>query len=362
MQNDRFIQLLTSKIVKELTDAEREELKILISKNPELRYRKDILNKFWNRKRVSSRDNMAMFKKLVAQIEAEENITFDKPVHQVNTAPAPLVSGIKYWYSAAALLLLGMSIFTLCYNKSFFNSPSAVKWLQSSTRPTVKRTVKLSDGTVVILNSATTLKYPDSFAGDIREVYLDGEAYFDVHKDHHHPFVIHANKINVKVLGTAFNVKSYRDEPASETTLIRGSVEVTLKDRPSDRIILKPSEKLIVQNDIDIKQQPALKATGPSLTSVSKGTNYSLTRLTHYPNNDKTIVETSWVQNKLVFTDKDFVELSAQLERWYGVHFVFTNERVKTERFSGIFETETLSEALDALKIVTPFDLSLIHI
>ncbi|MET1053987.1 MAG: FecR family protein [Pedobacter sp.] len=356
MENERFIQLLTLKIVNELTDAEREELKDIISKNPELRHRKEILNKFWNRKRVSSRDNMAMFNKLMAQIEADEILNGHRPSPS-NDEPVVLFRPyLKYWYSAAAVILISISIFTF-YSKFFpFHSQElSVKWLKKTTRPTFRETIRLADGTVVTLNSATTFKYPKRFSGDTREVYLNGEAYFDVHKDSRHPFIIHANKMNVRVLGTAFNVKSYINEPLSETTLIRGSVEVTLNDRPSDRIILKPSEKLIVKNNTGALDKPELKNV-PSLgENSSRSTNYALTSLTHYPNTDKTIIETSWVQNKLVFSDKNFVELSLQLERWYGIPFVFVNDRMKTERFSGIFERETLAEALDALKIVTPF-------
>lgn len=354
MENERFIQLLTSKIANELTDAEREELRTLMVNHPKLRHRKEILNKFWNRKRVSSRDNMAMFEKLMAQIEASESLTDSAPAAENYQPAVPRRSFMRYWQSAAATLLLG--IFALYYSKSvlFKDQSLTTKWFQRSTQPAVRAKIILSDGTTVTLNSATTLKYPDRFAGNTREVYLNGEAYFDVHKDHKHPFIIHANKMNVRVLGTSFNVKSYVNEPVSETTLIRGSVEVTLSDRPSDRIILKPQEKLIVKNNTLIKNQEHLKDL-PAAKEGAKGTNYALTSLTHFNNNDKTIVETSWVQNKLVFSDKDFSELSVQLERWYGVHFVFTSERMKAERFSGIFEKETLAEALDALKIVTPF-------
>jgi transmembrane sensor len=363
MDNERFIQLLTLKIVQELTEAEREELKELINKNPALRDRKDILDKFWKRKRISSVANVAMFEKLMARIEAEDNLPDVLTDPEADKLATPIKRFIKYWYSAAALLLLSLGIFAFYYTRhEFFETQEvAVKWFQRTTKPTIKAIIKLSDGTVVRLNSATTLRYPDSFAGKTREVYLDGEAYFDVHKDHLHPFIIHANKMNVRVLGTSFNVKSYKNEPVSETTLIRGSVEVTLNDRPSDRIILKPKEKLIVQNSITVKEEQTIKTRPSSQDSIGKGTNYSLTNLTYYPNNAKTIVETSWVQNKLVFTDKDFEELSIQMERWYGVQFIFKNDVIKAHRFSGIFERESLSEALDALKIVTPFKYKIVN-
>jgi transmembrane sensor len=359
MENEKFIQLLTLKLVDELTDAEREELSAIIRKNPELQYRNEILNKFWKSKRVCSGDDVAMFEKLKARIEAQEKHTDDEQIDAFDKPAVPMKFFIKYWQSIAAILLLSIGVCAFYYHKDkavfYTDQTVAVRWFQKTTKPSVKSIIKLSDGTIVTLNSATTLKYPDSFVGNTREVYLNGEAYFDVYKDHQHPFIIHANKMNIRVLGTSFNVKSYANEPVSETTLIRGSVEITLNDRPSDRIVLKPKEKLIVQNNIVATKKPTLKVELASPEINIKGSNYSLTNLTHFPNNEKTIVETSWVENKLVFTDKDFVELSVQMERWYGVHFVFANDRMKADRFSGMFEKETLSEALNALKIITPF-------
>jgi ferric-dicitrate binding protein FerR (iron transport regulator) len=210
----------------------------------------------------------------------------------------------------------------------------------------------MSDGTVITMNAATTLKYPDSFATGIREVYLDGEAYFDVAKDPQRPFIIHADKMNIRVLGTSFNIKSYPTEQQSEATLIKGSIEVTLNDRPSDRIILKPREKLIVQNNTILKKQTAAAPKD----SASKGTRYSLTNLTYFRNKANTVVETSWVDNKLVFSNEDFTQLSGQLERWYGIHMEFADDKVKDYRFTGLFEKETLSEALDALRMIEHFN------
>lgn len=344
MDNERFIELLTAKMVNELTAEEQEELTQIIGKNPDLRYRKEILIKFWSRKRVSSRDNTAMFDKLLAQIEAHEAII-------------PQSRSRFLWLRAAAIFLVGISVFAWLYGRPIFlkKQQMSAKWFQKTTRPAVKATLTLADGTIVHLNSSTTLTFPASFNGKTREVYLNGEAYFDVHKDHQHPFIIHANKMNVRVLGTSFNVKSYHNEPVSETTLIRGSVEVTLNDRPSDRIILKPSEKLVVQNSGESHKQPSARGTAAMLDDHRKAPNYSLTGLTYFHNNNKTIIETSWVDNKLVFSDKEFTELAVQLERWYGVRFEFKNDDIRKQRFSGIFEKETLPEALDALKMVTPF-------
>ncbi len=357
MLNDRFIKLLTKELSDELTYDEQQELKLLLQGNNEYRDQREILKDYWKRSNGEYGANATMFKKVMERIGAEENKNI--PVAIIEREEQAPGNRFRYaaWYSAAAVILVIISIFTYHYivTPKLNDDLATAKWLQKTTKPTIKSIITLSDGTIVTLNSATTLKYPDSFSGKTREVYLDGEAYFDVHKDHEHPFIIHTNKMNVRVLGTAFNVKSYQTEPLSETTLIRGSIEVTLNDRPSDRIILKPKEKLIVQNNTFIRKKTNIAADSSSPENIGKGTRYSLTNLTYFPNNDKTIIETSWVQNKLVFSDKDFAQLADQLERWYGINIVFENNQVKHFRFTGLFEKETLPQALDALKMIEHF-------
>ncbi len=402
MVNDRFIRLLTKELCDELTESEREELTILLRDHAEYRAQKEILKDYWETGRGEYEANAAMFKRVTDKIKAEEmgsagrdtgegdfglpgpgqknddlpgdgqkdddlsgpgQMVKDLPGDQIADDPMDgerirRIGFRRIWYGAAAvvLLLIGALVYYSILPAGSYKKAIAFHWLQKSTQLTKKSVITLSDGTVVTLNSATTLKYPDKFGDSIREIYLDGEAYFDVTRDPLHPFIIHANKINIRVLGTSFNVKSYQNEPLSEATLIRGSVEVTLNDRPSDRIILKPKEKLIVQNNVAIKKRIGAEVNMPAPDSAGKGTRYSLTNLTYFPNTVKTVVETSWVENKLVFSDKDFVQLSGQLERWYGVHIEFGNERVKEYRFTGFFEKESLSQALDVLKMIEPFN------
>ena len=354
MDNDRYIRLLTKELCNELTDAEREELTELLRENKGYRDQKEILKEYWEKEKDENEANAAMFKKVIDKIRVIEKIKREEEAIDI---PKRRI-GRTLWYSAAAVLLLiaGPYAWRHFQPKRTTTPALATPWLQMSTRPVRKSVLTLPDGTTVALNSATTIKYPEHFSDSAREVYLDGEAYFTVVKDPLHPFIIHAGKMNIRVLGTDFNVKSYQNEALSEASLIRGSIEVTLNDRPSDRIILKPKEKLIVQNSLSImKRVPA--GTGISVQdSAAKGTRYSLTNLTYFPNNDKTVVETSWVENKLVFSDKDFAQLSGQLERWYGVHIEFANEQVKKYRFTGFFEKESLPEALNVLKMIEHFN------
>jgi transmembrane sensor len=348
MMNDRFIKLLTKELSDELTDAEREELTGLLHENREYRELKEILEDYWKRDRAQYAVNATMFKKVLEKINAEE---IPSIVPRRRFLPV-------YRYGAAAVILVVAGLLILRSRRSTGSKKQSIvtTWLNQTTKPTFKSKLTLSDGSVITLNSATALKYPDHWSDSSREVFLNGEAYFDVARDATRPFIIHTSKMNIKVLGTSFNVKSYQNEVSSEATLINGAIEVTLIDRPSDRIILKPKEKLVVQNNIPVKKEAGPAADPSPQDNAGKETRYTVTNLTYFTNKDKTVIETSWVENKLVFSDKDFEQLSGQLERWYGVHIEFMNDRVKEYRFTGLFEKESLPEALDAMRMIEHFN------
>jgi transmembrane sensor len=150
---------------------------------------------------------------------------------------------------AAAVLLLmlgGYGIFHHYYSGRHAGNDLA--WQEKYTERKTLSKMILADGSSVTLNADSRLKYPASFDGPTREVYLTGEAFFDIQKDPDHPFIIHTDKMIIRVLGTSFNVKSYPGDASMETTLLQGSVEVTFPDRPADKIILRPSDKLVIRN------------------------------------------------------------------------------------------------------------------
>jgi ferric-dicitrate binding protein FerR (iron transport regulator) len=202
----------------------------------------------------------------------------------------------------------------------------------------------LPDGTTVWLNAGSKLSYNKNYGNNLREVSLTGEAFFDVVKSAKKPFIIHTGKIDIRVLGTAFNVKSYPGEKTIETSLIRGSIEVTFKDRPAEKVILKPNEKLIVANEeipVALKKQ-SIRQNKEPIVAVSH---------LNYVKSDNSIAETAWIQNKLIFQDKSFKDLATEMERWYGVSIRFDNSQRDTLRFTGSFENETIQQSLDALKL-----------
>ena len=224
-----------------------------------------------------------------------------------------------------------------------------------STHNGSKTHLVLPDGTRIWLNAGSRLTYDKNYGATQREVNLTGEAFFDVAHNADKPFLIHTARIDIKVLGTSFDVKSYSTDKTTEATLIRGSIEVSIKDRPSEKIILKPNEKLVVANDDSTlhRTRPvrhADDAVDEPLVAIRKPT---------YEQATGAVIETSWVYNKLIFREEGFGDLARQMERWYGVTIRFTDPAQEDWKFTGTFESETIQQALNALRMTANFNFTI---
>src|SRR5690606_19067728 len=172
-----------------------------------------------------------------------------------------------------------------------------------STRNGSRTRMMLPDGTLVFLNAGSELSYKEDFGMMTRSVHLKGEAYFDVTKNAEKPFLINTSTITVRVTGTILNVKSYPDENHSETSLIRGSIEIHANNQPDKRYVLKPKEKLIVMN------LPALNRSSAENAVVSEQKANAAISQIGFLSGDSSVVETSWVDNKLIFQNEKLSDL-----------------------------------------------------
>ena len=356
MIEPRFVELLTKDLTEELTSVEREELVLLLQQSPLHKKQSAIIKEYWKSDKTEYRTSAANFNKLMDTIrDTEQSVNVNSQVDEEKGSYRFWRSALKY----AAVLILGATLF-LWYLSAHQGKETAIaaNWQNKTTAPRVKERLILPDSSIVTLNSGTTLTYPLSFGNKTREVYLNGEAFFEIHKDREHPFIIHTKKMNVKVLGTVFNVKSYDNAAQSETSLIEGSIEVTLNERKADRIILKPKEKLIVENN-SATQTLINKPTGRNIKAVIEGTTqYSLTNLTYLPNIDSAAVETLWLKDKLVFKNEDFESIAADMERWYGIQILFEHKELMNLRFTGTFERKTsVLAAFESLRTAEHFNL-----
>jgi len=195
----------------------------------------------------------------------------------------------------------------------------------------------LPDGSKLWLNAGSRVTYTDGFAGGRRELALTGEAFFDVKHDPDHPFIIHTGRLDVKVLGTSFNVKAYPNDSTIETTLISGKVEIDFRGDTRSAVVLHPNEKVVVP----VRE---IRAEGHvDRRMVAPDSAY------------RTLIETSWVEDKLVFRNEAFSDVSRRLERWYNIHFSFEDKRYFNDKLTGYFKDQPIRNVMDALQISLGF-------
>lgn len=180
--------------------------------------------------------------------------------------------------------------------------------------------VTLSDGTVVFLNTASTIRYPVVFNGKERKVSVEGEAYFDVAKDASKPFIVNTKKINITVLGTAFNINAYEDEPVQSATLVNGLVKVS---NPSNEIIIQPG------------QQAYVKVNSTEILSAT-------------PNLDEVL---AWKDGKFLFDDADIKTIMRQIERWYDVDVEYKGPVPEAEFSGSLLRSQSPAGLLRAFEL-----------
>jgi len=360
MDNQLFLLLVARNLSGEATEDDLKELERFFNEDNVFKEKFDLLKAHWENKNGIRTDLDAAFEKVMLQIQEDKNQGENINAISAAKEKSRALKFLQRFSKVAAILLLCISSGYLIYKKvkpDFslgIATPKDLAWQIKQTPKGTKSTIILADGTKVILNADSKLKFPQTFSGPAREVYLTGEAFFDVTKNANMPFIIHTDKMNIKVLGTEFNVKSYPGDPVSEATLIRGLIEVTLKDRPSDRIILRPKEKLIVANLSPAKTTAVMPSTSPAPSKLL------ISNLHYISETDSAVVETSWIEDKLVFQDESFGNLATDMERWYGVNIQFSNDDIKNYRFTGVFEKETIKEALVALKLTENFNYKIV--
>jgi ferric-dicitrate binding protein FerR (iron transport regulator) len=220
-----------------------------------------------------------------------------------------------------------------------------------------KSQIILPDGTKVKLNSGSRISYPPVFSDGIRQVNIEGEAYFDVAEDSNKPFIVNASAISIKVLGTSFNVKSYAEENIIETTLVEGSIEIytnltknTIETGKAPIAVLKPNEKATY-----IKDLSQLNISG-NLNNQEMAPVRSNKAGIKIEKEIETSLITAWKDNSLRFKGEKFHDIATKFERWYNVKIEIQNSALNEETFTGQFDTETIEHALDAMKLTASFN------
>jgi transmembrane sensor len=238
----------------------------------------------------------------------------------------------------------------------------AVAWREVGAKYGTRSYVELPDGSKLWLNAGSKVRY----ATDARELTLSGEAFFDVKHDPGHPFLIHVSGLTVRVLGTSLNVRAYPGDSTVETTLIQGKAEIAV---PGEAIVLRPSEK-VTMRIADAAAGGAVGggaagqrgAAGDGTTTNNATAGKSNQRQPHFERHSvtadptyKTIIETSWVEDKLIFRNEPFRDVASKLERWYNIRFHFANGKYLDDKLTGYFKDQPIKNVMDGLQLSLGF-------
>jgi ferric-dicitrate binding protein FerR (iron transport regulator) len=248
-----------------------------------------------------------------------------RAIHDLGTAkvvPFEKKSSRVWMAAAAAIIIVVMAMVVLMKEKDFFRDTVAQQELKPSIY-TGKQVVVLPDGTEVIMNEQSELRYDHTFGETTREISFKGEAYFDVKHDASKPFIVHTGKVSTTVLGTAFNINAYADQQEVKVTVVRGLVQVGDDKRIYGKI--KPDEQIAVNTS-----------------------SYDFVQTT-----TKAEESLKWKSNFLILADVTLEEAAKIIGNKFGVQIAFENAALKTCRFDGTFlNDETLNDVLTMMSTV----------
>jgi ferric-dicitrate binding protein FerR (iron transport regulator) len=359
IQNRAYI-LLTRKLNGEANESEISELNILLEQELEFNNVASRISAHWTNQQDSDEEFMEATYLLHLERMKEKGTEI---IHHDNLLEETIAEPEMSRRKGKRILAWAIpAILIIAAGAWFFTRKDQVKPVglaingnsQISTRNGSRTKIELPDGSSVWLNAGSKLEYDKSFGNELREVHLTGEAYFDVVRNPDKPFIVNTKAAKVKVLGTAFNVRCYPEDNKIETSLIHGSVEVTLNKRPEEKWILKPNEKLVLLNDY---VAPQLRERVAETKRASEPV-IAIKKLTYLPS-EKNSVETAWTFNILSFRDENFSEVSKKMARWYDVEFVFKKKELEDMMLYGSFTTETIDEAMEALQYSFKFRYSI---
>ncbi len=268
------------------------------------------------------------------------------------------------WNLALKIAAVIVLIYSLGITSYIFLIPKQSQYNEVITRNGEKSQLTLSDGSKIWVNSNTKVRYPVDLNQKQVDIYLEGEAFFDVYKIPGRNLSVHTSDLMINVLGTAFNVKSYSDDGITETTLVRGKITIDGQGKKlKEKLILKPnqqatyisSHKEMMVKELNTEEKTTKKSKNKIIKNTEQLHKKQPKAQLVFTEKVETEIYTSWKDGKLVFKGERFEDLARRMERWYDVKIQINDSTLKESRYTGTFEKESVEQALRALSLSLPF-------
>ncbi|QEC78566.1 FecR family protein [Mucilaginibacter ginsenosidivorax] len=299
--DDIYVLTLLKKFIENyITEQEYAELKIIVINPAYEAVIKKFMDSVWE-----DPGNLVLFTKLRSDAVYEQILASKQFIAAKNVDKRSLWHRPYYWKSIAASVLL-IAALTKTTQKLFFSSPAVVAYSEYRTLAGERLKINLPDGSEVWLNAGSQIRFPKNFEGHSRDVQLDGEAFFDVLHDEKKPFKVFTGKVSTQVLGTAFNISTYKPQ-VIEVTVTRGMVSVQHEGRQLG--MLSRNKQLDFNTVSKIAEQHVVDAGA----------------------------YTAWTNGELVLNDVTMEEAAIRISRWFNVKIIFKNPGLKKCRLVATF-------------------------
>ena len=310
MKEEELYLLITRYLSKQTSAEENEQLMDWMAADKKNGQVFEEVKRIWlGAQRIADPGSIHALLKLRSRIAAEDNTYVQAPPRHLQ---------LYRLAAAAAILVVAIATWRIFY---FRQSSHQVAYLKEATLSGQKKKITLADGTKVILGPESSLSYPASFDKDSRTVTVEGEAYFEVSKAPHLPFIVQTPVLTVQVLGTHFNINARDNQPLSSVALLEGAVKVKLKEKINEEYLLKPGQELSVDHNTHQVYQHALDSTAVL----------------------------GWQNNVLKFKNEQFGSAANRIEKMYGVKIIFKDQAAANTRLYATFRDQSLSDVMEMI-------------
>jgi transmembrane sensor len=338
MNQNNIWSLIGKQLAEEITPGESEQLQKWLSEDPSHQIILNDVQKIWetSNRLISDPEHSHLdMESEWLQIQQKLNLqkktvskTSDKYYHTHIRSNHKKSDYVAWQFIRVAALILIMFGGAVWLSQYFGESPREIAGMEPqfreiSTQPRQLAGITLTDGSKVNLSVVSKVRLSETFNRDIREVFLEGQAYFDVIRDPDIPFIVKTRHTNLKVLGTDFTVKAYPDDEIVQVVVAGGSVLMESENYPENYVIINPGEMgtmIIETGNIVITEIDAEDYLG-------------------------------WLEGRLVFNDVALAEVVRDLERWFEVDFEIRKDFLKTRRLTAVLNNRSLLNVLDIMSL-----------